>query len=86
MLYAEPGFGIILSNFQDIHTDKAANDLLSEFIANKIRSRVHDPEIAEKLIPRNHGVGTKRLPLETHYFEVYNQPNVELVDLRDTPH
>jgi cation diffusion facilitator CzcD-associated flavoprotein CzcO len=84
-LYAEPGLGIVLSNFQDIHKDKEANGLLSEFIANKIRSRVHDPVIAEKLIPRNHGVGTKRLPLETHYFEVYNQPNVELVDLRDTP-
>jgi cation diffusion facilitator CzcD-associated flavoprotein CzcO len=84
-LYAEPGFGIVLSNFQDIHTNKEANDLFSEFMANKIRSRVHDPVVAEKLIPRNHGVGTKRLPLETHYFEVYNQPNVELVDLRDTP-
>lgn len=84
-LYAAPGFGIILSNFPDIHTDKEANDLLSEFVANKIRSRVHDPVVAEKLIPTNHGVGTKRLPLETNYFEVYNQPNVELVDLRDTP-
>lgn len=84
-LYAQPGFGYILSNFSDIHTDKEANDLLSEFTANKIRSRVHDQTVAEKLIPRNHGVGTKRLPLETNYFEVYNQPNVELVDLRDTP-
>lgn len=84
-LYASPGFGIILSNFHDIHTNKEANDALSEFIANKIRSRVHDPVVAEKLIPTNHGAGTKRLPLETHYFEVYNQPNVDLVDLRDTP-
>ncbi|RDL29817.1 Uncharacterized protein BP5553_10682 [Venustampulla echinocandica] len=84
-LYATPGFGIILSNFKDIHTNKAANDLVSEFVANKIRSRVNDPIVAEKLIPTNHGVGTKRLPLETHYFEVYNQPNVDLVDLRDTP-
>ncbi|KAK2623504.1 hypothetical protein QTJ16_007058 [Diplocarpon rosae] len=45
----------------------------------------HDPAVAAKLIPTNHGVGTKRLPLESHYFEVYNQPNVELVDLRETP-
>lgn len=84
-LYAQPGFGYILSNFSDIHTDKEANGLLSEFTANKIRSRVHNQTVAEKLIPTNHGVGTKRLPLETNYFEVYNQPNVELVDLRDTP-
>lgn len=83
--YSEPGFGLVFSNYKDVHTDKEANDLLSEFIANKIRSRVHDPVLAEKLIPRNHGVATKRLPLESNYFEVFNQPNVELVDLRDAP-
>lgn len=47
-LYASPGFGMILSNFPDVHTNKEANNLLSEFIANKIRSRVHNPVIAEK--------------------------------------
>ena len=54
-------------------------------MARKIRQRVHDPVLAEKLIPKNHGFGTRRLPLETHYYEVYNQPNVELVDLTETP-
>ena len=43
------------------------------------------PAVAEKLIPRNHGFGTRRLPLETFYYEVYNQDNVELVDIKDTP-
>ena len=46
---------------------------------------VKDPKTAEKLIPKNHGFGTRRLPLETRYYEVYNQPNVELVDLLETP-
>ena len=41
--------------------------------------------MAEKLIPKNHGFGTRRLPLETHYYEVYNQPNVKLVDINETP-
>ena len=41
--------------------------------------------VAEKLIPRNHGFGTRRLPLETFYYEVYNQDNVELVDITETP-
>jgi len=41
--------------------------------------------VAEKLIPKNHGFGTRRLPLETFYYEVYNQDNVELVDLKETP-
>ena len=41
--------------------------------------------MAEKLIPKNHGFGTRRVPLETSYYEVYNQPNVELVDIKETP-
>ncbi len=41
--------------------------------------------VAEKLIPKNHGFGTRRLPLETFYYEVYNQDNVELVDIKETP-
>jgi len=84
-LYAEPGFGIWLGNFRDTMTDVAANDLLTEFIANKIRARVDDPVIAEKLIPTNHGFGTRRVPMETHYYEVYNQDNVTLVDIKETP-
>jgi cation diffusion facilitator CzcD-associated flavoprotein CzcO len=83
--YGERGFGIWLGNFRDILTDPRANALISEFVARKIRQRVHDPVLAEKLIPKNHGFGTRRLPLETHYYEVYNQPNVELVDLTETP-
>jgi cation diffusion facilitator CzcD-associated flavoprotein CzcO len=66
-------------------TDREANALASEFVARKIRQRVHDPVVAEKLIPKNHGFGTRRVPLETGYYEVYNQPNVELVDLNETP-
>ena len=83
--YAEPGFGIWMGNFKDVLTNREANALLSDFVARKIRARVHDPEAAERLIPRNHGFGTRRLPLETRYYEVYNQPNVRLVDLRETP-
>ena len=84
-LYAEPGFGIWQGNFRDILTDRAANALVSDFVARKIRQRVKDPAIAEKLIPRNHGFGTRRVPLETRYYEVYNQPNVALVDINETP-
>ncbi len=40
---------------------------------------------AEKLIPKNHGFGTRRVPQETFYYEVFNQPNVELVDIKETP-
>jgi cation diffusion facilitator CzcD-associated flavoprotein CzcO len=84
-LYAEPGFGIWMGNFSDMLTDREANKLASDFIARKIRQRVKDPVVAEKLIPKNHGLGTRRVPLETRYYEVYNQPNVELVDINETP-
>ena len=84
-LYSEPGFGIWMGNFRDILVDREANALISDFVARKIRQRVKDPVVAEKLIPKNHGFGTRRVPLESGYFEVYNQPNVELVDLNETP-
>jgi cation diffusion facilitator CzcD-associated flavoprotein CzcO len=84
-LYAEPGFGIWQGNFRDILIDREANELISDFIARKIRQRVKDPAVAEMLIPKNHGFGGRRVPLETHYYEVFNQPNVKLVDIKETP-
>ncbi len=84
-LYSSPGFGIWMANFRDILVDAEANETLSRFVADKIRQRVDDPRVADKLIPTNHGFGTRRVPMETNYYEVYNQANVELVDLRDTP-
>jgi cation diffusion facilitator CzcD-associated flavoprotein CzcO len=83
--YAEPGFGIWQGNFRDILVNREANAALSDFVARKIRQRVKDPKVADKLIPTNHGFGTRRVPLETRYYEVYNQPNVQLVDIKETP-
>ncbi|HJU20102.1 MAG TPA: NAD(P)/FAD-dependent oxidoreductase [Stellaceae bacterium] len=84
-LYGEPGFGIWMGNFRDILIDRKANALISDFVARKIRERVKDPAVAEKLIPKNHGFGTRRVPLESGYYEVYNQPNVKLIDINETP-
>jgi cation diffusion facilitator CzcD-associated flavoprotein CzcO len=84
-LYATPGFAIWMGNFRDVLIDREANRLFSDFVAEKIRGRVKDPRIAELLIPKDHGFGTRRVPQETHYYEVYNQPNVELVSILETP-
>ncbi|MCP5332495.1 MAG: NAD(P)/FAD-dependent oxidoreductase [Pseudomonadales bacterium] len=84
-LYQQPGFAIWIGNFMDILMTPEANRTISDFIAKKIRQRVKDPKTAEKLIPTDHGFGTRRVPQETHYYEVYNQPNVELVSLIETP-
>ncbi len=84
-LYDAPGFGIWLANFREIFVDEAANAEFSQYIAERIRRRVKDPAVAEKLIPKDHGFGIQRVPLETHYFEAYNRPNVHLVDIGETP-
>ncbi|WP_150293231.1 flavin-containing monooxygenase [Sphingobium estronivorans] len=84
-LYAEPGIGIWKANFSDIAVDPAANEVVSDFMRRKIRERVKDTETAERLTPRSYGFGTRRVPLETRYYEVYNQPNVQLIDVNETP-
>src|ERR1700759_5506766 len=65
--------------------DEAANAEFSEYIAERIRRREQDPTVAAKLIPRAHGFGVQRLPLETGYIEAYNRDTVHLVDLSETP-
>ena len=84
-LYAKPGFAMLAGNFPEIFMDEAANAEVSAYVADRIRQRVYDPATAEKLIPKDHGFGTQRLPLETRYFETYNRDNVHLVDLSETP-
>lgn len=84
-LYDSPGFGIWMGNFRDIFVSEEANQTISDFVATKIRQRVKDPKVADMLIPKDHGFGTRRVPLETNYYEVYNQDNVRLVNLQDTP-
>lgn len=71
--------------FNDIFTQEAANALASEFVRDKIRSIVKDPAIAATLLPHDHGIGTKRICVDTDYFETFNRPNVDLVDLRSDP-
>jgi cation diffusion facilitator CzcD-associated flavoprotein CzcO len=83
--YASPGFGVWLSNFPEVYFDPAVNAVYSEFIAGKIRERVNDPETAELLVPKDHGFGTQRVPLETHYYEAYNRENVKLINATETP-
>jgi cyclohexanone monooxygenase len=84
-LYDQPGYGIWLSGFRDLLLNKESNQYLADFIADKIRSRVDDPRTAEKLIPRDHPFGSKRVPMETDYYETYNRPNVHLVDVKSDP-
>jgi cation diffusion facilitator CzcD-associated flavoprotein CzcO len=84
-MWASPGFTKFTSNYVDLLANPAANAEWCAFIADKIRSMVHDPAIAERLVPKDHRYGEKRPPYVTGYFEAFNRPNVTLVDLRETP-
>ncbi|MFT5447606.1 MAG: cyclohexanone monooxygenase [Gammaproteobacteria bacterium] len=74
-----------LGAFNDVLTNTAANDTMAEFVRSKIRQTVKDPAAAEILCPKTHPIGTKRLCVDTGYFETYNRDNVELVDISKTP-
>jgi cation diffusion facilitator CzcD-associated flavoprotein CzcO len=84
-LWGRPGFEKWLGNFFDITIDKDANDDFCEFMAGKIQERVEDPVLAEKLTPKNVPFGARRIPMETDYYEVFNQRNVTLVDVKEAP-
>jgi hypothetical protein len=84
-IWSERGFSKLLANYQDILVSQEANNEFCTFFAEKIRERVQDQDVAEKLIPTDHGYGVRRPPFDSGYFEVYNRENVTLVDLRETP-
>jgi cation diffusion facilitator CzcD-associated flavoprotein CzcO len=84
-MWSSPGFSKLTSNYTDLLMDPAANAEWCDFIAEKIRGIVDDPETAEKLIPKDHRFGEHRPPFVTGYFETFNRRNVSLVDLMQTP-
>ena len=83
--WKEGGSISFLYSYTDLLTSKEANETAAEFVRNKIRSIVRDPKVAEILCPRDHPIGTKRLCLDTDYYETYNRDNVTLVDARSAP-
>jgi len=83
--WQEGGSISYLYAYTDLLVNKASNDTASEFVRNKIRGIVKDRKTAELLAPKDHPIGTKRLCLDTNYYETYNRPNVSLVDVRSDP-
>ena len=79
------GFQWMFGSYSDLVFNKKANELASSFVKKKIRETVKNPLLSEKLVPQDHAIGTKRLPLDIGYFETFNRDNVSLVDLKDTP-
>jgi len=71
--------------FKDLLADNKANETASDFLREKIAEVVTNPELLEKLTPRDHGFATKRPPIDSGYFETFNRDNVSLVDLKAEP-
>jgi cation diffusion facilitator CzcD-associated flavoprotein CzcO len=75
---------ILVSTYCDILTDKQSNEWLAEFVRDKIRQTVKDPDVARKLMP-SYLIATKRQVMDEGYYEAFNRDNVSLVDLREDP-
>ena len=75
---------ILLDTYGDILTDKQSNDWLADFVRDKIRAIVHNPETVRKLLP-SYLIGTKRQVMDEGYYDAFNRDNVRLVDLREDP-
>jgi cyclohexanone monooxygenase len=73
------------ATFPDLLTNTEANETAAEFFRVKIRGIVRDPGVAERLMPRGYPLGTKRLCVDTNYYDTFNRENVTLVDLKTAP-
>lgn len=75
---------LFLRAYGDLLINAEANETAAEFIREKVRAIVHDPDVAERLLPDS-VVGCKRLCADSGYYQTFNRDNVTLVDLRAEP-
>ena len=84
-LWDDGSLSFWIGSFQGVFVDEQVNAEFSEFVRDRIRARINDPKVADMLVPTDHGFGTRRVPLETKYYEAFNRDNVTLVNARATP-
>lgn len=83
--YWQRGGAFFLSAFADVMINPEANEAVANFVRAKIRSIVKDPQTARMLCPTDHPIGTKRICVDTGYYDTFNRANVSLVDVREDP-
>lgn len=79
------GWSKLYANYREVRQDSRLNREFTDFLAARIRARVHDPVVAEQLVPDGLPYGVKRPPMENGYYETFNLPHVSLVDMRTEP-
>ncbi|HEY5647694.1 MAG TPA: NAD(P)/FAD-dependent oxidoreductase [Pseudomonadales bacterium] len=83
--YWDRGGAVFVGVLGDTLISPETNSFVAEFVREKIREIVNDPQTAEILCPASHPIGTKRICVDTGYYETFNRDNVSLVDLQKTP-
>jgi cation diffusion facilitator CzcD-associated flavoprotein CzcO len=81
---AKQGLGVLLA-YRDVYTNPQANEMANELYRDAVRDMVDDPQIAERLLPKDYGLGCKRQVLDRDYYATFNRDDVTLVNLRETP-
>lgn len=84
-VWADGSLSMWVGSFPEVLTDDAVANEVSEWVRDKIRARIDDKELAEKLVPHHYTFGTYRVPLENGYYDAFNRDNVELVEVKETP-
>jgi len=83
--WAAGGAAMVYMSFEDVLFNPQTNDRVANFVKDKIKSVVHDPKTADALSPKDMPIGAKRICVDTGYYEIFNQDNVSLVDLKLDP-
>ena len=71
--------------FTDVLMNETSNAIAGDFVKNKIRETVKDPEVAELLCPKGYPFGGKRVCVDTDYYKTFNRDNVTLIDISGSP-
>jgi len=83
--YWQRGGAFFLSAFADSLANPASNALIADYVRNKIRTIVKDPQTAQDLCPTDHPIGSKRICVDTNYYATFNRDNVSLINVRQSP-
>ena len=81
----QKGGANFMHSFNDLAVSQESNDTAAQFVRNRIAATVRDPAVAAILSPHGYPIGTKRICVDTGYFETFNRDNVRLVDVRQSP-
>lgn len=75
----------VMGAFRNVMVDERVNTLLAEYVRERVRQTVEDPQTAQSLNPADFPIGARRLCIDTGFYEAFNRENVELVDVRREP-